>query len=180
LVEPRIHPPPPLSTPRELPWREIEAVVDGLSNVASKLDTLISLYTGRPVAAPPSVTPVIIPGPPELSSINSRLDTIIAAVTGNMPTFATGQKDVPTAGEPEQLDDLPIPAGFKLTVIARPGNTGLIYLGKTKGECADNKRRFDGLEAGIAVSLRVKDASVVRVDAEVSGEGVSWIVEQPR
>lgn len=179
MEQPRVAPPPPLSLPREAPWREIEAIVDGLKAVASKLDTLIAAYTGvAPPAAPPA--PIIIPGPPELASINSRLDTLIAALVTNKPTFVTGQKDVATAGEPEQLDDLPIADGFKLTVIARTGNTGYIYLGKNKGDCANNKRRFDGLEAGVAVSLRVRNASAVWVDASVDDEGVSWIVEQSR
>ncbi|GAI87997.1 unnamed protein product, partial [marine sediment metagenome] len=83
---------------------------------------------------------------------------------------------------PEQLDDWPIPDGFKLTVIARPENTGYIYLGKNKGECANNKRRFDGLGAGLAHSLRVQNVNAVWVDSSVQGttaapEGVSWSVE---
>lgn len=184
MVQPRIHPPPPPSTPREAPWREIEAVVDGLKAVASKLDRLISIYTGAPpptvITTPTIITPIITPAPPELAPLADRLDALIAGLVGNLTTFQTGQKDVVTAGTPEQLDDFPIPAGFKLTVIARTGNTGVIYLGKNKGDCANNKRRFDGLDAGIAVSLRVKSASAVWVDAEVSGEGVSWIVEASR
>lgn len=180
MVEERISPPPPPSLPREAPWREIEGIVDGLKAVASKLDTLISLYTGVPVAPPTVVTPPVIPGPPELASVNSRLDILIAVLTTNKPTIATGQKDVITVGEPEQLDDWPVPNGFKLTIIAKPNNTDLIYFGKNKGDCANNKRRFDGLEAGVAVSLRVKNASAVWVDASVADEGVSWIVEANR
>lgn len=180
-MEQKIHPPPPPSTPREAPWREIEAITDGLKDVASRLDAFIALYTGRPVPVPPPpIGPVIIPGPLELESVNSRLDAILEALVSNKLTFATGQKDVTTAGTPEQLDDLAIPDGFKLTVIAKPGNTDVIYLGKNKGDCANNKRRFDGLEAGIAVSLRVKNTNAVWVDAGVSDEGVSWIVEQNR
>lgn len=181
MVEPKIHPPPPPSLPREAPWREIEAIVDGLMTVAFKLDTLISIYTGAP---PPAVitptAPPIIPAPPELAPLASRLDALIAGLVENLTTFQTGQKDVTTAGEPEQLDDFPIPAGFKLTVIAKTGNTGYIYLGKDKGDCANNSRRFDGLEAGVAVSLRVRNANAVWVDASVDGEGVSWIVEARR
>ena len=184
MVQPRITPPPPPSLPREAPWREIEAIVDGLKAVASKLDTLISVYTGAPpptVITPPTIiTPIITPAPPELAPLADRLDALIAGLVGNLTTFQTGQKDVATAGTPEQLDDFPIPAGFKLTVIARTGNTDVIYLGKNKSDCANNKRRFDGLDAGIAVSLRVKNASAVWVDAAVSGEGVSWIVEASR
>ncbi|GAI57066.1 unnamed protein product, partial [marine sediment metagenome] len=131
----------------------------------------------------PPVTP-IVPAPPELEPITSRLDAIISML-GNKPTFATGQKDVITAREPEQLDDWPIADGFKLTVIAKPNNTDLIYLGKNKSDCANNKRRFDGLEAGVAVSLKVKNVNAVYVDSEAQGtvtapEGVSWIVEQSR
>lgn len=182
MVQERIYPPPPPSLPREAPWREIEAVVDGLRAVASKLDTLISIYTGvapPTVITPPAITP-IIPAPPELAPLADRLDALIAGLVGNLPTFQTGQKDVTVAGTPEQLDDFRIPPGFKLTVIAKTGNTGYIYLGKDKGDCANNSRRFDGLEAGVAVSLRVQNTNAVWVDASVDGEGVSWIVEQRR
>jgi len=155
MAEKRIYPPPKPSTPREAPWREIEQIIDKLGVVVEKLCILISIYTG----VPPGEIPGGIPVP-------------------NRATFATGQRDVATAGEPEQLDDLPIPDGFKLTVIARTGNGGVIYFGKSKGDCANNKRRFDGLFAGLAHSFGVKNASAVWVDAEVSGEGVSWSVEQ--
>ncbi|GAI94199.1 unnamed protein product, partial [marine sediment metagenome] len=133
MVE-QLHPPPPPSLPREVPWREIEEIVEGLRAVASRLDILTAIYTGvaPPVVVAPPAAP-IIPAPPELAPITSRLDVLIAALVANKPTFATGQKDVITAGEPQQLDDLPIADGFKLTVIARTGNTGYIYLGKNKG-----------------------------------------------
>ncbi len=186
VEEIRVHPPPPLSLPKETPWREIEETINGLRAVASKLDLLYQAYTGvaPPVIAYPPAAP-IIPVPPELAPITSRLDVLIAALVTNKPTFATGQRDVTTAGEPEQLDDLPIADGFKLTVIAKPNNTDLIYLGKNKSDCANNRRRFDGLEAGVAVSLRVKNVNAVYVDSEAQGtatapEGVSWIVEQSR
>lgn len=170
--ETRFPAPPPPSLPREAPWREIEEII-------RLLRQLVGIYTGvaptAPIAAPP-----IVPAPPELAPITSRLDALIVALVGNKPTFATGQKDVETAGEPEQLDELAIPIGFKLTIIAKTGNTGVIYLGKDKGDVANTRRRFDGLEAGLAVSLRVQNASAVWVDVSVDGEGVSWIVEQSR
>ncbi|MBA7671405.1 hypothetical protein ES703_79563 [subsurface metagenome] len=186
VEEIRVHPPPPPSLPKEAPWREIEETIAGLRAVASKLDLLYQAYTG--VAPPPTVVvprvapPLVIPAPPELEPITSRLDALIAGLVGNLPTFVTGQKDVITAGEPEQLDDWPIPDGFKLTVIAKTENSGYIYLGKNKSDCANNKRRFDGLSAGVAHSLRVKNANAVWVDSSVQGtttapEGVSWSVE---
>lgn len=181
MVEERFPGPPSPSLPKEAPWREIEEIIDGLRSVASKLDILIAIYTGvvPPTVVIPPITP-IIPAPPELAPLASRLDALIAGLVGNLPTFVTGQKDVTTAGEPEQLDDWPIPDGFKLTVIARTGNTGYIYLGKNKADCANTKRRFDGLSAGLAHSFRVQNANAVWVDASVDGEGVSWSVESYR
>lgn len=261
--ETRIRPPPPPSLPREAPWREIEEIVDGLKAVASKLDTLISLYTGVPVA-PPIVTPPIIPAPPELTPITSRLDALLKyanmplewgratggsknrlthlgkswpndmwagyelaiiegtgagqirrinsndktsltpqsdfdtnpdsttvyvirtsrAVLVNKSAFTTGQKDV-TYGEDnpanhtaEQLPDVEVPDGCQLTILAKPGNTDYIYLGNSKANAESSTNRFDKLEAGLAVSLKITNANKVWIDAGVSGEGISYIVEQ--
>lgn len=96
----------------------------------------------------------------------------------NKPNVITGQKDVTAAGSPEQLDDLAIPDGFGVTIIAKTGNTGYIYLGATEADCASSSSRFDGLSAGLAVSLKIENLNKVWVDASVNGEGVSWIVEQ--
>lgn len=60
--EGKIYPPPPPSTPREAPWREVEEVISGLKAVTQKLDTLISLYPGVPPAPPIPAPPV--PAPP--------------------------------------------------------------------------------------------------------------------
>ncbi len=179
MVEKRFHPPPKPSLPREAPWREIEELIDEMKVLVSKVDELISLYTG---GAPPIPSPPAIPSPPELASVNSRLDAIIAARVKNKATFSTGQRDVETIGEPEQLDDFPVPDGFQLTVIAKTGNTGYIYLGKNASDCVNNKRKFDGLGAGLAHSFRVKNANAIWVDSSVQGtsaapEGVSWSVE---
>ena len=174
--EKRIHPPPPPSLPKEAPWRELEAITNNLNAIADKLDVLISQVGVAPVA--PGVTPtIIIPTTPELAPLTSRLDKLIAGLVTNKPSWIHGQADVPTVGEPVQLDDIPIPDGFKLTVLARTGNTGYIYAGKSKGDCANTKRRLDGLGAGLAASFRVQNANAVWVDSSVADEGVSWFVE---
>lgn len=158
MAEPRLYPPPQPSLPKEAPWREVEEIIAGLKDVASKLDTLISIYTGIPPGAAPGVLPasVIIP---------------------NKKTWRHGQKKVTTAGTPEVLGELEIPDGYPVTVIAKTGNTGYIYLGKTEGACANSNTRFDGLSAGLAHSLKVKNLSEIWLDASVSAEGVSWSVE---
>lgn len=96
---------------------------------------------------------------------------------GNRSSFTHGQKDVAAAGTAEQLPSCSVPDDCQVTVIAKPGNTGIIYLGKSK-EAAEGPDRFDGLSAGLAHSMRITNANLVWVDASVGGEGVSYIVEQ--
>ena len=164
----RIYPPPPITTPREAPWREVEEIIDGLKTVANKLDTLISIYTGVPPTPPPSVPPPGEVAPPII---------VTPVIIPNKKTWRHGQKTVATAGTPVQLPDLEIPDGYPVTVIAKTGNTGYIYLGKSEAECGNSVLRFDGLSAGLAHSLKIKNLKEIWVDASVDGEGVSWSVE---
>lgn len=96
------------------------------------------------------------------------------AKAADKSSFITGQKDVTTAGTPVQLDNVSIPYGFPVPIIAKPGNTGLIYFGNSAADCADAAKRFDGISAGLAVSKHVVNLNEVWIDASVSGEGVSW------
>jgi hypothetical protein len=97
----------------------------------------------------------------------------------NTNTFKTGQKTVTTAGTPVQLSSVSVPvkAGTKLTVIAKPGNTGVIYFANSEAECVAGTY-FDGLSAGLAHSFGVQDVQDIWIDASVNGEGVSWYCEQ--
>ncbi len=97
---------------------------------------------------------------------------------GNRSSFTTGQKNVTIAGTAEQLPSVIIPDGFQLTIIAKPANTGTIYFGNSKANAESATNRFDGLSAGLAVSLKVTNANLVWVNASVNGEGISYIVEQ--
>lgn len=82
------------------------------------------------------------------------------------------------AGAGSTVASVTIPDSFYVTIVAKPGNTGTIYLGKTKADCESATGRFDGLAAGLAHALRINNANLVWVDASVNGEGVSWSVEQ--
>lgn len=53
MTEPKIYPPPPITTPREAPWREIEEIIEGQKTLIKKIDALIE-----------AISPIIIP-PPE-------------------------------------------------------------------------------------------------------------------
>lgn len=148
-----VHPPPPISTPREAPWKEIEAIIDGLTDVAAKLAELIELLRGG--GTPGQIT-VIIP---------------------HKATITTGWQDVATPGLGVQLPALAIQDGYPVTVVADPNNTGFIYLGKSQADLLDQRRRFAGLAPGLAVSEKIKNLSALWVDADVANDAASWIVE---
>lgn len=94
--------------------------------------------------------------------------------------FKTNQKDITTAGIAERLtaSNIKIPEGMQVTVIAKPGNTGVIYFGNSKENCEDTSKRFDGLSPGLAHSFVIGNVNEIWVDAAADGDGVSWYVEQ--
>ena len=96
--------------------------------------------------------------------------------TANRPTWAHGQKTVTAAGTAEQLPSQAIPDGFELVVRALPGNGNNIFLGETEAlvESATDRLQFT---AGNGLTLKVRDANQVWVDAAVDGEGVDYWVE---
>jgi len=97
---------------------------------------------------------------------------------GNKSSFATGQKDVTSAGIAEQLPDVSIPDGFKAIVVAKPGNTGYIYLGNSKANAESATVRFDRLEAGDSIAVQLTNLNLCWIDSSQDGEGISYYVEQ--
>jgi len=102
------------------------------------------------------------------------LDVNIAA--GNIdiaqPTdVRNGRRDVTTAGtaEPIILDSILIED--KVTIKANEGNTGNIYVGNNSVTNANGLI----LSAGESVDLKIDDLSKVYVDADVAGDGISYI-----
>jgi hypothetical protein len=157
--------PPPISTPREAPWKEIEAIVDGLANLSGQLTALITLLGGgAPLPAPPGA-------PPSAGTIT--------IVIPHKRTITTGSLSIATVTPhtPVQLLPLSIQDGYPVTIIANPANAGNIYLGKSQNEVDDARYQFNGLAPGLAVSLKIKNLNAVWFDADNIGDGVSWIVE---
>ncbi len=150
-----INPPPPISTPKEAPWKEVEALAAQLADLSLKLSQLIALMGGAPGGG---TTPV-------------------AVVTPHKNTIITGFQQVYVPGTAQNLYPVPIPDGYPVTIVANPSNTGNIYIGKTQSEAQDPRVRMNGLAPGLAVSLKIKNLGVIWVDADVANEGVSWLVE---
>ena len=113
------------------------------------------------------------------TALNRLADLGLVPALPNRESFIHGARDITTAGTAEQLTtaSISIPDGFQLTIIAKPANTGTIYIGRSKGD-AEGSQKFDGLSAGLAHSLIVTNVNLAWVNTDVDGEGVSWIVEQ--
>lgn len=93
-----------------------------------------------------------------------------------VPTKLTGSnalqgklKNVTTAGTRVQLDDIPC---REVTVIARKGNTGSIYVG---GSDVSSTAFGVELTKDQAFTFIVSNANLIYIDASVSGEGVSYV-----
>lgn len=94
----------------------------------------------------------------------------------NQPDFATNQKNVTTAGTGVQLQTQAVPNGFAIFVRAKVDNTGTIWVSNSKAN-AENHALATPLEAGAFLTLALTDVDKIWIDADVSGEGVSWTVE---
>ncbi|MFE7082565.1 hypothetical protein [Priestia megaterium] len=78
-------------------------------------------------------------------------------------------KAVTTAGTKAQLDDIPC---REVTVIAKKGNTGSIYVG---GSDVSSTVFGVELKANEAFTFPVNNANLIYINASVSGEGVSYV-----
>lgn len=94
----------------------------------------------------------------------------------NRISWGHGHQTVTVPGTAEQLPNLPVPGGFSLVVRALPGNTGDIYLGRTKALAEDADERIT-FSRGNGLTLQIHNAYRVWVDAALAGEGVDFWVE---
>ena len=103
-----------------------------------------------------------------------------STVIKNRDSFSTGVKTVTSAGTAEQLSStsVPVPDGFKIILVALPGNTGDIYFGNSQTNAQSTSARFDKLEAGDSIALQLTNLNLIWIDSSVDGEGASWYVEQ--
>jgi Flp pilus assembly protein CpaB len=95
-----------------------------------------------------------------------------------------GAKNVTTAGTDEVLlaaQDLPVGRVVKrLTIQAKPGNTGSIYVGVGAASSSDYGivlQARDSVSFGIGDSTSDVDLCRIWLDSSVSGEGVTYIGE---
>lgn len=100
MTQDRWHPPPPPSTPREAPWRQIEELIAGLSALSTKIDTLSgAMAAAYGIAMPTPVVTAPTPAPTPISdgrldSLLAKMETLIGAIS------APAAPAAPAAGAP--------------------------------------------------------------------------------
>jgi hypothetical protein len=96
----------------------------------------------------------------------------VAVVSGGGSSVPTNlyseQETITVAGTPQALGGSV--AMSRVTVQAMKTNTGKIYLGNSSFQ-------YTELDAGEAIDINIDDLSKVWFDADVSGEGINFIVE---
>ncbi len=91
--------------------------------------------------------------------------------TSESPVIVAGEKTVAAAGTAEALSAAKRVKA--LTIVAKAGNTGQVYIGGSDVDSSTN----DGLDAGEAVTFEAggwMDLADIYVDAGVNGEGVDF------
>jgi len=87
------------------------------------------------------------------------------------------QELVITAGTAVQLSNIEVPPDYKAKIKSLSTNTGIIYLAPNKPN-AENHTMAYQLTSNTEVKLGVDNLNRIWMDADNSGEGISWVVEQ--
>ena len=110
--------------------------------------------------------------------IRDLLQQILASLGGaeNAVDWDHDHCRIATPGEPKQLSPMLIPDGMEVVVRALPGNTGDVYVGKSK-DLVKNANRRIALEKKDHTRMRVQNTSLIWVDAAIATEGVDYWCE---
>jgi len=110
--------------------------------------------------------------------IRDLLQEVLASLGGaeNAVDWDHDHCRIATPGEPKQLSPMLIPDGMMVVVRALPGNTGDVYVGKSKTLVKNPDKRI-ALAAKDYVRMRVQNTNLIWVDAAVGTEGVDYWCE---
>jgi hypothetical protein len=100
----------------------------------------------------------------------------IFTLVRNLDKLAHGQHLVEKSGRPEQLESIFVTPGRPFLIIAKPENSGKIYIGGDSAATQDNRRKITML-SGSAMSFHLSNLSCLWIDAENNGEGIVWLFE---
>ena len=115
-----------------------------------------------------------MPAKNDLASLGNKPDF----VARNLDGLITGTKTVSVAGTAEVLgSSQTIPSGYALVIKALKANTGKVHIADSASEAQTDTSAYE-LSAGEAITLNIDNVNRIYVDANVSGEGVTYIVEK--
>lgn len=90
------------------------------------------------------------------------------------PNIRDGRKTVTAAGTAERLVSSNTSCR-KVTIMAELDNTGYIVVGDSTVVATPATRRGIPLSAGVSLTLDVEDLYAIYIDAETSGDGVTYL-----
>jgi len=156
----------------------IQDYVDGLEIALGEVDANPTAYTVLArlkdlattigaVAADPAANTLLA----RIKALETKVDAIIAdGIKLSGSTVAEAKVvNVTLAGTRQQLDDK---ACREVTIIAKRGNTGYIYVGKSNVSSTVYGVELSELDS---VTLEVSNTNEIYIDASVSGEGISYV-----
>lgn len=94
----------------------------------------------------------------------------------NRASLATGNKTVAVAGTGEQFAALPIPDGFGVVLKALNSNTGPVHIADTKAKSEVDANAYE-LQPDEFVIIEIDDMDKLFIDANISGNGVTFAIE---
>jgi len=94
----------------------------------------------------------------------------------NRTSISAGQKTVAAAGTAEKLSAQAIPDGFELVIKALNSNTAVVHVATSKADAETDADAYQ-LQPSEFVVLKVDNQDKIWVDANVNGEGVTFVVE---
>lgn len=95
----------------------------------------------------------------------------------NANDFASFQVLQSTPGKPVIFPAYAIPKGYKLAIVGLPTNQGVVYIAHNQQDLSISTTRVP-IFAGMPVNLKINNANLVWLDADVAGDGVACLVEQ--
>lgn len=107
----------------------------------------------------------------DIVTVSDSLNSIV-----NKDVSAQGTKTVAALGVAEVMPTQAIPDGYSVVIKALNSNTAPVHLSDSKANAEDDTKSFE-LRKNEHVSIKLSNLDKLWIDANVNGEGVTYIVE---
>lgn len=107
---------------------------------------------------------------------NILLDGVPIETNTLQPSIKSGTKTVTTAGTALKFTALAIPEKHHVLIKALNGNTDAVHISDTKARAEADATAFE-LQPNDTLELAITNMDKLWIDANVNGEGVTFVVE---